>query len=879
MRPEPVISPVSQETARQYFEQGKIHYDAGEFVQAVVALEAAAQSFESQADWPSLAATWMNLGRSHFAIGHLNTALDQWRLAEILYRDRLSDSVGATQSRVYQAQAQQELGLHLQACQTLTLTLQIDPELCVSRQTLTGVFAVQSASDFSTPQVEAWQSLGDVLRQMGRLEDSQILLADLAPAIAPSPQKDAIVLALGNTYRALGDRVRDRALPQKFNFMPWRCQVNATLPRAASAYYEQAEAAYRSLGSANSVALRTQAQLNRLRLLSELGSLDDSAKAALLAQAIDFSSLPPNRNRVYGRIQAARSQICLQEQLQQVPTWETWAQQITLAIQEATQAGDQRALSYALGNLGGLYEYRAWGLAQQAQPGAAQDWRQQALMATREALYEAQPGKFADIAYRWQWQQGRLLKAQGKRGDAIAAYKAAIQTLETVRGDLLAINSDVQFSFRDNVEPIYRELVALLLSQRGDGASQVELQQLLAESLFYVESLQLAELENFLQCNVETLGSVSQTRLSEQVNPAATLLDRLEQILQSDPQSALIYPIVLADRIALIAKRPGMPFQYSETMVNPLRVENTLNQLQRSLVDPSATLAVRETAGQVYEWLIQPFESVLETQQTRDESEIKNLVFVLDGAFRNIPMSVLYDVQQERYLLQRYSIALASGLQLLDTQPMSTPARALLGGLSQPPAIDGPSFIPLQNVPQELTSIEQAISGQILLDASFTQPQLQRELESTAYSIVHLATHGKFSSDPEETFLVLWDQLLQAADLNDLLRVNTPNQSAAIDLLVLSACETASGDKRAALGLAGLALRAGARSTLATLWQVDDASTAELMRYFYDNLRNAPDMTKAEALQQAQLSLWRVNSQNWDVPRYWAPYVLVGNWL
>ena len=140
-----------------------------------------------------------------------------------------------------------------------------------------------------------------------------------------------------------------------------------------------------------------------------------------------------------------------------------------------------------------------------------------------------------------------------------------------------------------------------------------------------------------------------------------------------------------------------------------------------------------------------------------------------------------------------------------------------------------------------------------------------------------MATHGSFSSDPEETFLVLSDQRLQASELNDLLR--NPEQSSLIDLLVLSACETATGDKRAALGLAGLALRAGARSTLATLWQVNDASTATLMREFYAILNTNPGMTKADALREAQLSLWENTSQDWEVPFFWAPYVLVGNWL
>lgn len=96
-----------------------------------------------------------------------------------------------------------------------------------------------------------------------------------------------------------------------------------------------------------------------------------------------------------------------------------------------------------------------------------------------------------------------------------------------------------------------------------------------------------------------------------------------------------------------------------------------------------------------------------------------------------------------------------------------------------------------------------------------------------------------------------------------------------IEILILSACQTAAGDKRAALGLAGVAVRSGARSTIATLWSVQDNSTAELITHFYAALKQ-PGITRAEALRQAQLSLLR--SLDYQHPYYWAPFVLVGNW-
>ena len=113
-------------------------------------------------------------------------------------------------------------------------------------------------------------------------------------------------------------------------------------------------------------------------------------------------------------------------------------------------------------------------------------------------------------------------------------------------------------------------------------------------------------------------------------------------------------------------------------------------------------------------------------------------------------------------------------------------------------------------------------------------------------------------------------------ELSNILQVRQ-TQSNPIELLTLSACQTAEGDERAALGLAGVAVRAGARSTLASLWAIDDRSSAFLMTEFYRQLVQNPSFSKSQALRQAQLKL--VNHPNYNHPSYWAPYVLLGNWL
>ncbi|NJR64375.1 MAG: CHAT domain-containing protein [Leptolyngbyaceae cyanobacterium CRU_2_3] len=140
--------------------------------------------------------------------------------------------------------------------------------------------------------------------------------------------------------------------------------------------------------------------------------------------------------------------------------------------------------------------------------------------------------------------------------------------------------------------------------------------------------------------------------------------------------------------------------------------------------------------------------------------------------------------------------------------------------------------------------------------------------------MVHLATHGQFSSNAAETFLLTWDGRINVNQLSQLLRSRDP-KNPPIELLVLSACQTAAGDDRAALGLAGIAIRSGARSTLASLWKVNDESTTAFMAQFYRELIQ-PGISKTAALRNAQIAL--LHDSQYQQPFFWAPFVLVGNW-
>jgi CHAT domain-containing protein len=164
-------------------------------------------------------------------------------------------------------------------------------------------------------------------------------------------------------------------------------------------------------------------------------------------------------------------------------------------------------------------------------------------------------------------------------------------------------------------------------------------------------------------------------------------------------------------------------------------------------------------------------------------------------------------------------------------------------------------------------------SKQKLLNQEFTADRFLSQLQLRPRPIVHVATHGQFSSAPDQTFLLAWDQKLSAESLNVGVR-DRAERAFPIELLILSACQTAKGDPLAPLGIAGMSINAGSRSTLASLWKAEDTATAELMREFYAQL--GAGQSKAEALRQAQLSLLRGGRSS---PYYWGNFVLLGSWL
>lgn len=799
-------------------ERGRTLYETGQYTAAAEVLEQAASLYRNEGNLlgeavalSNLALVYQQLGRWQEAETAIVTSI-QILEAESSDQDATLAQIYEVQGRLYLTRGQAEAALESWQ-KSADLYQQADNFSSSARSQINQAEALQMLGLYrraidqleqllaslpdtdSALQIAAYRSLGDALRATGNLTRSEAELR-LSLELAQKTQQPntiaATQLSLANTLAAQNN------------------------PEAALTLYQQA--------SSGTPTTRLRAQLNQLRLLTD-ANRDVEAQRLIPDLLTQIEQLPPSRTSIYARINLARSLMSRKSTPDQV----TIAQLLSGARQQAQILGDKRAESFALGTLGELYE----------NVGQVADAQQ----LTESALNLAQSMNTADTAYLWQWQLGRVLKAQGKRTEAIAAYADAVATLQLLRSDLVAINPEVQFSFRQGVEPVYREFVSLLLQPNMSLTAQ-ELE--LARQT--IESLQLAELDNFFR----------EACLNAQPIP----------IDQVDEQAAVIYPIILPDRLETILSLPNGGIRRYTVPVAEAEVTRRASQMQTFLRQLSSSERVPALSEQIYDWLIRPLKADLEDAQP------STLVFVLDGVLRNIPMTALRDRETGRYLIEEYAVALTPGLQLLSSQSSgSEQFGVLLGGLSESPS---PDFSDLPGVVNELGQISAEVSNQrILLNDQFQDEAIRAAIQEISFPVVHLATHGEFSSRLEDTFILTWDNRITIDQLSRLLQASDVSRQRPIELLVLSACETAEGDDRAALGLAGVAVRAGARSTIASLWPLNDAAAPVLMVQFYQNLASG-NITKAEALRQAQLAL--LADPQFNQPYFWSAVVLVGNW-
>ncbi len=492
---------------------------------------------------------------------------------------------------------------------------------------------------------------------------------------------------------------------------------------------------------------------------------------------------------------------------------------------------------------------------------------------TQQAIAILEPLNVAEWSFPWLWQWGQIVQAQtarsaqggspsgpgdpaGVTGDRLRTiYSAAGAAADRIRDHFIGvdrISPDAQPSldidrhreFLDQIEPFYHDWIRVLLAHRRDWPQARQVAQ----------ALRVKEVANFLQCRLD--------------NPDPQDLSAIAAMSQD--RTAVLAVLLSPQQIDVLLELPDTPdLHRATTPIDALTLQCTLLKLIQSLKDVSAAIATRQAAQAFYDWIVAPVRSRL------DAAGVETLVFALDGALRNLPPAVLHD--GDRYLIESFAIAIAPDLTLpISRQPHPDlrNATTLIAALSE----SSQGLPSLQFVEQQIQTLETLLPSRVLLNQEFTVAHFQQELATRPYRIVHLATHGEYGSRRQDTFLLASDGRISADDLSEALRQRTSTRPEAIDLLVLGACETAEGDQQAWLGLSGLAIRAGARSTLATLWKVSaDEAPGDLFAQFYQTWLQQ-GQSKAKALQAAQCAFLAAAPNSRSRPHLWAVYVLVGDW-
>ncbi len=725
----------------------------------------------------------------------------------------------------------------------------------------------------------AYRQQGQLSRSISELQracrvapsdaDRMLARGELGASLLQARRLDEAEASLQQAYAALRGAEQGRVALDLGNLAVLRNQPE----RARSRYQE----ALRLAGA--DAQIEFPARLNLARLAGPVAQLDELDRVAR-----DISALPDSPSRTRWQINLgeqyhAAGQAGLQR-----------AHQVLLDASRSPAATGQPALlAQALDGLAQLYE-------DQQRPAEAIRLSRRALA----LIADLSAAALGDLPVQLEWRLARSNDKLGRLDASLAAYQRAVHHLEALRQDLPIEDDRGRSTYRTVLQPLYLGLVDSLLAA-SDRATAAQRDASLRQVIDTVELLHQSELQDYLgdRCEVDAVKGGSATVIPGDV--------------------AVLYPIVLSDRVELLLETAaGISRHRSAASAQQVRL--LAAQFARNLrAGGDGTMA---QARQLYDWILRPIDNTLLSHG------VKTLVVVPEGALRLVAVGAFHD--GSRYAIEKYAIATATGMSMTNTERAAPVSGVLLAGLSVPGSVvdklsrgavtqllgpqaasqfgppstlvasralrsmrgaavalaDAPAdqasrsaalrdALSLPGVGKEVAAIGQVAGGTRMLDQDFTVDNFRREAESGRYSIIHLASHGVFGGRSEATYLLAYDDLLTLDRLQSLLRSDALRRKP-IELLSLSACETAEGDERSPLGLSGAAIKARARSVMGSLWPVSDDAAVLLMSGFYRGLLS-DRLSKAQALQRSQIELLR--KPGFDHPFYWAPFILIGNWF
>lgn len=927
---------------------GLVYSDLGEMQKALELFNQALALYQVVDDKGSGATTLVNLGRVYSDLGEKQKALEFYNQALPLKR-ALGDKIGEAYALINFGIVYSDLGEKQKALGFYSQAL-----------------SLYRAVGYKTGEADALNNFGRVYSDLGEKQKALEFYNQALPlkrVISDKSGEADILNNIGNVYSDLGETQKalefyNLALPLKravgdkagestaLNNIG-TCYSNLGEKRRALVFFDQALPIERAVGDK----LNEGNTLNNIaNVYADLGerqkAIDFYNQALLLKRAVGDRSSAADTLTNLGLIYAG-----LNERQKALDLFNE-----ALLLEQAVR--DKGGEAHALLGIGGIYY--ALGEKQKAL-----QFYQQALPLKRVV------GEKSGEAFTLRILM-HLWKDLGKPALAIFYGKQAINDYQQLRGNIKGLEKEIQKTFLGKVESGYRYLAGLLIAQgripeaervlemlkeeeffqytRRDKAvasalltrtdlsdkeqkaldeySKIadqltsigsELEALEAERLklpedaAFPKQTQLDDLKPKLAAATKSF-QVFQRQLEEQFGKTDVRVAQIESGLQSDLKSwsvsntVIISTIVGTDQLQLIVTTPTV--QEPHTIeISAAKLNALVAEFREAVIDPR--IDPRPAGEKLYEVLVKPIEGDLAG------AKAKTLIWSLDGTLRYVPIAALWD--GKHYLVERFQnvvIALASRSKVAAGPMPVSQWRGLGLGVSK----SWGSFPALEAVPDELKGIirqegtsgaanEQGVlPGRRLLDSDFTRSNLERALGR--YSVIHIASHFDFLPGTEKSsFLLLGDGTRLTLDA---ISSSTPLFDK-VELLTLSACNTATGGDAEGAEVEGfgvLAQKQGALAVLATLWAVADASTGRLMREFYRQRVANPELNKAEALRQAQLSLFRGNNKvdeastimqprsseklsgassavlsfkpdpnaKYAHPYYWAPFILIGNW-
>ena len=550
-----------------------------------------------------------------------------------------------------------------------------------------------------------------------------------------------------------------------------------------------------------------------------LRTADEIARGGLAIAA--RISAPSDRARVIGRLVESALDAERAEPASLVP----WIDRM-----QSAAVGNAELTAAALGLRGRV----AMSLGQRAQAAGL----------ARQAIMIESQRPFADRLPDW-----LLLLAEAEPEQSSRHVFEAYQALEAVRPflpDRDPLTDESVFTLR--MRDIFQAAVASELEQPGDNAVRIARAQQIIEA--------------YRQAEIQSVFGSECIPPADPVDPGKLRAGEI-----------VLYPIVLPDRLELIYAQggPESDGRFHRLPAQSL-AQDDVGMLVREMTDSIvyfADDAWEARSRRLYDLLIAPIADRLTPQST--------LIIVPDGPLRSLPFAALRDAEGQ-FLAERTRLSVAPALSYSEVGSRTPKRPAIVAAaLSTEVSVPAGDFAALENT---ITEAQTALDyGDIKLRharllANFSKDDLENALSEGPLDILHLATHASFNGRSDRSFIVADGEVIMLSELRAMIE-ERKSLGDRLNLLVLSACETAVGDDQASMGLAGAAVQAGAPSVLASLWQVDDEGTSLLMEVFYDNL--AAGMSKSEALREAQLAMIRSGESQAD-PYVWSSFVLLGGW-